>query len=569
MKKKLAALALAAAMAVTTVGGATVYASEEHGPSSEAAPAWEAYNARIAEIRTETDLAKREALMHEAEDELMSTWAVVPLYYYNDVYMQKTDVENIYANLFGFKYFGFAKTPDNSLSLQIASEPNKLDPALNSTVDGACLAILAFSGLYSYDAEGQLVPELAESYEMSEDGMTYTFTLRDGLKWSDGEDLNAEDVVYSWNRLANPETGADYAYLASAIATKEDGTLDIEASEDGKTFTVNLNAPCAYFLDLCAFPAFYPVPQQNVESAEGAAENPGAWCVESGFVTSGPMTCTEWKHNESMTYEKNPNYFRADEVSLEKVQFMLSSDDTAIWNAFEDGSLQFIDTIATDMMATAKEKEEYHNVPTLGTYYAGFNVNSELFAGKTVQQAADMRKAMTLLIDRQYIVDTIAQADQEIANTFIPTGMFDGNGGEFRVNDDAYTYPMEDVVGYFDPSPEAYEANLEEARKLLEGAGYQFDESGMLSADTPISMTYLTNDSEGNVKIGESIQQDFAAIGINVTVETREWSVFLDERKQGKFDFCREGWLADYNDPINMLEMWETESGNNDMQFGR
>lgn len=569
MRKKHVALALAAAMAVTTLGGTTVYASEEHGPSSEAAPAWEAYNARIAEIRTETDLAKREALMHEAEDELMSTWAVVPLYYYNDVYMQKTDVENIYANLFGFKYFGYAKTPDNTLSLQIASEPNKLDPALNSTVDGACLAILAFSGLVTYDAEGQLVPELTESYEMSEDGMTYTFTLRDGLKWSDGEDLNAEDVVYSWNRLANPETGADYAYLTSAIATKEDGTLDIEASEDGKTFTVNLNAPCAYFLDLCAFPAFYPVPQQNVESAEGAAENPGAWCVESGFVTSGPMTCTEWKHNESMTYEKNPNYFRADEVSLEKIQFMLSSDDTAIWNAFEDGSLQFIDTIATDMMATAKEKEEYHNIPTLGTYYAGFNVNSELFAGKTVQQAADMRKAMTLLIDRQYIVDTIAQADQEIANTFIPTGMFDGNGGEFRVNDDAYTYPMEDVVGYFDPSVDAYEANLEEARKLLEGAGYQFDESGMLSADTPISMTYLTNDSEGNVKIGESIQQDFAAIGINVTVETREWSVFLDERKQGKFDFCREGWLADYNDPINMLEMWETESGNNDMQFGR
>lgn len=569
MRKKHVALALAAAMAVTTLGGTTVYASEEHGPSSEAAPAWEAYNARIAEIRTETDLAKREALMHEAEDELMSTWAVVPLYYYNDVYMQKTDVENIYANLFGFKYFGYAKTPDNTLSLQVASEPNKLDPALNSTVDGACLAILAFSGLVTYDAEGQLVPELAESYEMSEDGMTYTFTLRDGLKWSDGEDLNAEDVVYSWNRLANPETGADYAYLTSAIATKEDGTLDIEASEDGKTFTVNLNAPCAYFLDLCAFPAFYPVPQQNVESAEGAAENPGAWCVESGFVTSGPMTCTEWKHNESMTYEKNPNYFRADEVSLEKIQFMLSSDDTAIWNAFEDGSLQFIDTIATDMMATAKEKEEYHNIPTLGTYYAGFNVNSELFAGKTVQQAADMRKAMTLLIDRQYIVDTIAQTDQEIANTFIPTGMFDGNGGEFRVNDDAYTYPMEDVVGYFDPSVDAYEANLEEARKLLEGAGYQFDESGMLSADTPISMTYLTNDAEGNVKIGESIQQDFAAIGINVTVETREWSVFLDERKQGKFDFCREGWLADYNDPINMLEMWETESGNNDMQFGR
>ena len=569
MRKKHLALAMAAAMAVTSLGGVSVFASEEHGPSSEAAPAWEAHDARIAEIKKETDKVKREALMHEAEDELMSTWAIVPLYYYNDVYMQKTDVENIYSNRFGFKYFGFAKTPDNTLSLQVASEPNKLDPALNSTVDGACLAILSFAGLYTYDAEGKLVPDLAESYEVSDDGLTYTFTMKDGLKWSDGEELNAEDVVYSWNRLVTPETGADYFYLADGIARKEDKTLDIEASEDGKTFTVNLSAPCAYFLDLCAFPAFYPVPQQSVEAAEGADTNPGAWCTEAGFVTSGPMTCKEWKHNESMTYEKNPNYHNADAVSLEKVQFMLSADDTAVWNAYEDGSLQFSDTIPTDMMETAKEREDFHKIPTLGTYYAGFNVNSELFKGKTVQQAADMRKAINLLIDRQYIVDTIAQADQEIANTFIPTSMADGNGGEFRTNDDAYTYPVEEAKGYFDPSFEAYDANLEEARKLLEGAGYKFDEDGTLSDETPISMTYLTNDSEGNVKIGESIQQDLDVIGIKVQVETREWSVFLDERKQGKFDFCREGWLADYDDPINMLEMWEIDSGNNDMQFGR
>lgn len=542
-------------------------ASTEHGPSSEAAPAWEAYDARIAAIRTETDLAKREALMHEAEDELMNTWAVVPLYYYNDSYLQKTDVDGIYANLFGYKYFGFATTPNNELALQIASEPDKLDPALNSTVDGACLAILAFSGLYAYDENGQLVPELADSYEMSEDGMTYTFTLKDGLKWSDGEALDATDVVYSWNRLANPDTGADYSYLTSAIATNDDGTLAIEASEDGKTFTVQLVAPCAYFLDLCAFPAFYPVPQHAVEGAADFATNPGAWALEAGFVTSGPMKLTEWKHNESMTYEPNENYWAADKVSLTKVNFMLSSDDTAIYNAFQDGSLQFADTIPTDMMATVVSTPEYHKIPTLGTYYCGFNVNSELFAGKTIEQAAAMRKAFALLIDRQYIVDTIAQANQEVANTFIPTGMADGQGGEFRANDDAYTYPDEENVGYYDPSD--MEGNTAEAIELLKSAGYEFDDAGMLSANTPINMTYLTNDSEGNVKIGESIQQDFAVIGINLTVETREWSVFLNERKDGKFDFAREGWLADYNDPINMLEMWETTSGNNDMQFGR
>ena len=541
MKKRVLAMLLASAMVAGSLAGcggssdkpeASTEDGKETAEEGSAAPEWEAYDELIANIKKETDLVKREAMMHEAEDMLMDTWAVIPLYYYNDVYMQSTDVEGIYSNLFGFKYFGFATAPNNELSLQVASEPNKLDPALNSTVDGACLALLSFAGLYKYDETGALVPDLAESHEMSEDGLTYTFTMKDGLKWSDGEELNAEDVAYSWNRLVTPETGADYFYLADGIARKDDGTLDIEASEDAET-------------------------------------NPGAWCIEAGFVTSGPMTCTEWKHNESMTYEKNPNYYNADAVSLEKVQFMLSADDTAVWNAYEDGSLQFSDTIPTDMMETAKTRDDFHKIPTLGTYYAGFNVNSELFAGKTVQQAADMRKAMNLIIDRQYIVDTIGQADQEIANTFIPTSMADGNGGEFRTNDDAYTYPVEDKVGYFDPSPEAYEANLEEARKLLEGAGYKFDENGMLSAETPINMTYLTNDSEGNVKIGESIQQDFQALGITVQVETREWSVFLDERKQGKFDFCREGWLADYDDPINMLEMWTTDSGNNDMQFGR
>lgn len=572
MKKKVVALVLSLAMVSSLVacgGGSsnTNTNTDKETTTEGSAPEWKDYDERIAQIRKETDLAKREALMHEAEDELMDTWAVVPLYYYNDVYLQKTDVENIYANLFGFKYFGFAKTPTNELALQIASEPDKLDPALNSTVDGACLAILAFSGLYAYDENGQLVPELAESYEMSDDALTYTFKMRDGLKWSDGETLDANDVVYSWNRLANPDTAADYSYLTSAIATNSDGTLQIEASEDGKTFTVHLTAPCAYFLDLCAFPAFYPVPQQAVESAAGADTNPGAWALEAGFVTSGPMKLTAWNHNESMTYEPNENYWAADKVSLTKINFMLSSDDTAIYNAFKDGSLQFADTIATDVMATVKDTPEFHKIDTLGTYYCGFNVNSELFAGKTVEQAAGMRKAFSLLIDREYIVETIAQAGQEPANTFIPTGMADGNGGEFRKNDDAYTYPDKENVGYY--NPKLTDDAVDEARELLKEAGYEFDDNGMLSESTPIDITYLTNDSEGNVKIGEAIQQDLAAIGINLTVETREWSVFLNERKEGKFDFAREGWLADYNDPINMLEMWETNSGNNDMQFGK
>lgn len=243
MKKRVLAMLLASAMVAGSLAGcggssdkpeASTEDGKETAEEGSAAPEWEAYDELIANIKKETDLVKREAMMHEAEDMLMDTWAVVPLYYYNDVYMQSTDVEGIYSNLFGFKYFGFATAPNNELSLQVASEPNKLDPALNSAVDGACLALLSFAGLYKYDETGALVPDLAESHEMSEDGLTYTFTMKDGLKWSDGEALDATDVAYSWNRLVDPNTGADYSYLADGIAKKEDGTLDIAASEDGK-----------------------------------------------------------------------------------------------------------------------------------------------------------------------------------------------------------------------------------------------------------------------------------------------------------------------------------------------
>ena len=529
----------------------------------KSAPDWSEYEALITEIKTTTDMENRVALMHKAEDILMGTAAVIPIYYYNDLYLQKTDVEGIYSNLFGFKFFQFATCPRDVLKINLASEPAKVDPALNSSVDGACLAVNMFEGLYTYDKDGNLQPALAENTEISEDGMTYTFTLRDGLKWSDGTDLTAKDFEYAWKRAAAPETAADYGYMFDAIAKNADGALDVVASEDGKTLTVKLVAPCAYFLDLAAFPAYLPVPQAQVEAAAGWETNPGAWAAEAGFVTNGAYTMTAWKHEESMVLTKNDNYWRADEVTIPEIDLMLSADDTAIFSAYNSGDLDFADTVPTNEIASIMGNPDFHVIDNLGTYYAAFNVNSPIFEGKTVDQAIAMRKAFAILIDRPYIVETVGQTGQKVATSYIPAGMADGNGGTFKENG-AYKFPVGD--GYY--PEEVQDAAVDEAIALLEYAGFKF-EDGKLSAETPLNITYLTNDGTGHIGVAQIMQQDFAEIGINMTIDKREWNVFLDERKQGNFDFAREGWLADFNDPINMLEMWTTDSGNNDCQFGR
>ena len=529
---------------------------------------WEEYDELIQEIRTTTDFAEREALMHQAEDILMETGAILPIYYYNVMYLQKPYVSGTYANAYGFKYWMFAETEGDTLRLNQASEPDKLDPALNTTVDGACLAVNSFAGLYTYDENGDVVPDLAADYTVSDDGLTYTFNLLPDLKWSDGSELNANDFVYAWNRVVAEETAADYAYMFDAVKHNEDGTLAVTASEDGQSLTVELVSPCAYFLDLCAFPAYYPVKQSEVESGVNWEINPGAWCQEAGFVSNGAYTLESWIHDESMTYVKNPNYHRADEVKIEKLQFMLSADDTAVFAAYNAGDLDFVaDTIPTDEIQTLLGNPEFHTIDQLGTYYVSFNVKSDLFAGKTPEQANAMRRAFALLVDRDYIAENIGQTGQKPANSFVPEGMADGNGGVFKENDDAYTYPNEATAGYFDP--EALDENVEEAIALLESAGFEFTDEGVLSSETPITFEYLTNDTTTHVAVAEALQQDFDFIGINMTIKTVDWNVFLNERKAGNYDIARNGWLADFNDPINMLEMWTTTSGNNDCQFGR
>ena len=424
---------------------------------------------------------------------------------------------------------GLTSTSDGStLRINLASEPDKLDPALNSSVDGSALASNSFVGLFIFDEDSNAVPALCDSYTVSEDGLTYVFTLKDGLKWRD------------------------------------DGKINVKA--DGNTLTAVLTAPCPYFLQLCAFPAFMPVPQAAVEAADPDGTNPGAWCQEAGFVSNGAYTCTEWKHNESMVYTKNPYFYDADNVKIEKLEFMLSADDTAIFSAYNAGDLDFIDSIPTDEVQSVINNDDFYVVDQLGNYYLQFNVNADLFKGMSAEDAATLRHALGILIDRDYIATNIGQTGQHVATAFVPEEMSNGNGGIFREDD--WDYPDKDSNGYFSAEYD-FDAAKAEAQELLESIGYEFDDQGMLSADTPISVEFLLNESSGNQAIAEAVQSDWSSIGVECNIKTEEWDTFINDRKAGAFTIARGGWIADYSDPINMLEIFTSDSGNDDPQLGK
>lgn len=536
------------------------------GKKSEAAPEWTAYDELIQSVYQDADLVHREATLHKAEAMLMDTGAVAPLYYYNDLYMQKPDLQGGIVTIVGshkhFMYMTNKGQPIDVLRINLASEPDKLDPALTSTNDGGSLAENSFVGLYVMGNDNKISPALADGDPtVSSDGKEYTIKLKKDLKWSDGSPLNANDFVYSWKRAADPKTGSDYSYLFDIMEKGSDGTIDVSAVDDN-TLKFKLKAPVPYMMELLTFSTYMPVPKASVEGAKDHETNPGAWASEAGFVSNGAYTLKEWKHNESMVYVKNPNFYDADKVTVNELHFMLSADDTAILAAYQAGNLDFIDSVPNGEINNLKSLPDFHVVNNLGTYYVGFNVNSKMFDGKTPEQASKMRRALSLLIDRQYIVDTIGKTGQQPANTFVPAGMSDGHGGIFKQDDDAYKYPVDG--GYYKIA-----VDKDQAISLLKEAGYKFDDNGMLSSETPITINYLVNQNTGNEAIAQAIQQDWAAIGITMNISTEDWQTFVNDRKVGNFDVAREGWLADYNDPVNMLEQFMSTSGNNNEQLGK
>ena len=445
-------------------------------------------------------------------------------------------------------------------TVQYGSNPETLDPALNSAVDGGNTIITVFETLLIINENNETVPGQAESWTTSEDGLTWTFTMRDGLKWSDGSELNAKDFEYSFKRMADPDTAAPYAetclgmidgFEEAAGFPDADGNptaepnpdaLNVKASDDGKTLTIVLSYPCSYFDKMAAFATMSPVQQATVEA------NGDAWCTSPDtFVSNGPYMITDWTPSERIVLTKNPNYVGGwdnSKIVSDTITLLLLEDSSASYAAYNSGEAVLIKDVPTDeipSLTKAEDGGDFYVDTILGTYYVSLNLQRDAF------KDAKVRKALSLAIDRDYVANTIMQGTYSAADSIVGPGIVD-ESGYFHDNGNA-PYISAD-----------YEANLAEAKKLLAEAGYPNGEGYP-------TIEYSCNDAGYHVPLAEYLQQAWGDLGITLTINKMEWSSFTPARRAGEYDVARNGWVMDYNDPSNMLDLFCSGNGNNDGKY--
>lgn len=440
---------------------------------------------------------------------------------------------------------GTASSGEKILSVQIGPDPETIDPALNSAVDGGNMLLHSFECLLTIDQNGKIAPGQAESWEVSEDGLTWTFKLREGLKWSDGSPLTAKDFVYSWKRVCDPLTAAPYAEtVLGMVAGYEEaiaGDLDAlqVAAQDDVTLVVTLANPCPYFDSLAAFATLSPVQQATIEA------NGDAWAVApETYISNGSFYVSEWVPGSHILMSKNPHYWNAEAIKLDGIKFNLIEDANASYSAYQTGEVLMIKDVPTEEIPSLEGNPEFYVDPIIGTYYLSLNTQREPFNNPLV------RKALSLAIDRKYVAETIMQGTYTAAGNFMGPGWSDVEG-EF-VNKSNGGKPYIDNANY--------EANLTEAKKLLEEAGYPNGEGFP-------AISYATNDSGYHIPVAEYLQQAWGELGIEVSVESVEWASFTPMRRNGDYDTARNGWVGDYADPSNMLELLYSTNGNNDGKY--
>ncbi|MBQ0137728.1 MAG: peptide ABC transporter substrate-binding protein [Kurthia sp.] len=432
-----------------------------------------------------------------------------------------------------------SKDSKKDLNLVIPSEPPSLNPQKATDSTSGAVIRSVFEGLTRVDKDGKVQNAVAESVDVSEDKLTYTFNLRD-TKWSNGDAVTAGDFKYAWTYALDPKNASEYASILYPIKGAEafnlgegkEADLGIVVKDD-KTLEVTLENPTPYFTELTAFYTYMPVNEKEAKKNE-------KWSAEGGesYVSNGPFTLSEWKHSDSITLKKNDTYWDKDNVALNSVSMKMVEAESTANRMFKNGDIDFLgspfQTVPLDAIDGYKKDKSLNIQDYAAIYEYKFNTTGKFTKNENI------RKALTLSIDRQGLIDNVVKGEQKPALGMVPSAVagFEEDAGYIKDND------------------------IEEAKKALEKG---MKELGIKDA-SEISVGISINTSEAHAAIAQYIQEGWNKnLGITTKIDNSEWQVFLDKMTALDYDIGRMGWIADYNDAYTFLERYNSaENGNND-----
>lgn len=431
---------------------------------------------------------------------------------------------------------GKAKT---DLNFNISTEPPTLHPGLAEDSTSGSVLRQIFEGLTRINLDGEPEYAMAEDVQISEDQKTYTFKIRDA-KWSNGDPVTAHDFEYAWKWALDPKNKSPYAYQLYYIEGAKEfnqnkGSADdvgVKALDD-KTLEVKLVNPTPFFLEMTAFFTYLPI------NSKVAKENPD-WANDAGedFTTNGPFKLVEWKHSEKIVLEKYEDYWDADTVKLKKITMVMVNDPNTELNMFENGELDWAGyptgKLELDALPILKKEGRLHTQAIAGIYNYKVNTTVEPLNNKNI------RKALALAINREELIENVTQGEELPAMAIVPPTMI-----------------PENEKGYFNDN------DVEKAKEYLQKG---LEELGYKDVSELPEIELIYNTDEGHQKIAQAIQDMWRKnLGVEVTLNNKEWKVYLDDVSNLDYNIARMGWLGDFNDPINFLEMYyAADTGNND-----
>ncbi len=440
---------------------------------------------------------------------------------------------------------GCGRPPDRADLVVInGGEPDTIDPSKIRGQPEGRIAYSLFEGLTRYKSTGETEPGMAERWEISPDGLHYTFHLREGVKWTNGDPITAQDFVWSWLRtLREPEAEYKYQlyYIRGAEAfgeAKNDAVRPPAESvairaPDARTLEVELKNPTPFFIDLTVFYTLMPLHRATVEASEKSGKS---WLRPETIVNNGPFLLTEWRLNDRIRLTKNPTYWDAANVRLKTVDVLPAPSPNTAFNFYHSGVADVIldkSLVPTSLVPDLKKRADYHATPILATYFIRFNTKRAPFTD------ARVRKALSLVVDKDLLTQKVTQAGEPVADAFVPPG----------------------TAGY--KPPEGLKRDPEAARKLLAEAGFPG------GAGFPVVRYLYTNKSDTDEKLAVELQAMFKReLGISVLLAKQEWAVYLNSLSSLDYDFCRSSWVGDYLDPNTFLDMFVTGGGNNNCGWG-